>query len=408
MSNMCYLPFHDLYYEEVYNGEQDDIGQYRTCCIQKDASFPGKNIFKNGQDWFKNDPNLIEIRKQFLKGRWPDSCERCVLLESKGLKSYRHYLSEYYHRNNFPIPTSLEDAQLKTIDVRLSNKCNLMCRMCSVEFSNQHVKHQQEAKDKGIYAIHGDRLDDLNRLAKQENSIRQSDGEMLEDLVKFLIENDSVYKIKLAGGEPMIMPEIEKFINDLLDAGKHDLNLFFLTNATTIKPKLIEKLKKFQSVELSCSVDGVGKWIEYQRWPCKWEQIKSNVETLLQSGLHVTLTPCWSHLNLFALPHFIDWVNELENLYFVAANMVNYPTYLAWELIPIKYREPLLDQLSQKKFANEFIQSHYQTFINQIPHIVRSITAKERKSLANEVRLWDYKNPIPYRDRYEWANDLLG
>lgn len=384
LDSFCYLPFRELYYEDV------DRGQFNSCCIQKDMH--KKNIFDTiDLDWFANSEELKQLRTEFLKGNRPGKCARCWILEDKGFDSYRIRWNKKYNYK----PIKKIQPRLELLDIRLSNKCNLQCKMCTPHLSNQIAKKQQEMFKLGLVDT-----------APSIETFRPVRDNLLDNIFNLVINTPSIREIKLAGGEPMIMPEVEEFLNRLITAGRTNIKIFILTNVTTVKTSMITALEQFKHVEISCSIDGVGKWIEYQRAPASWKTISKNYDKLVNSNLFVTLTPCWTHLNLFGIVEYFKWF-ETTKVNWVAFNEVTWPTYLSWELIPMKYRHELISQLDDVVFSKQ-IDRDYIGFVNRIKTEARPITNDERNKLKKNVVMWDYKSKVKYRDMFPWATELLG
>lgn len=384
MKKFCFVPFRELYFE---NTKQP---KYSSCCTQDPKN--NGHIFNDKNFSFETDENLQELRQQFLNGKMPKSCSRCWILEKKGIDSYRTQWNKKYKRI---LPT--DQPVLEVLDIRLSNKCNLQCKMCGMEFSDQIAQAQLSAMNSGIA------VDNVEKIKFHANA---GNTNPIEGLFEFLIKNTSIKQIKLAGGEPMIMPEVEKLLIDLAEAGRTDLSIFCLTNATTVKTSVLEALEKFDKVELSCSIDGVGKWIEYQRFPASSKVICKNYRKLTESKVFTTLTPCWSQLNLLGIVEYFKWL-ENEKVNWLAFNEVTWPSYLGWELIPMKYRKDLINQLDDIVFPDR-INRDYKNFIQRIKTDVREITDNERIELSKAVTMWDFNNKIKYVDMFPWGKELLG
>lgn len=89
-------------------------------------------------NWDTN-PEYVRIRNQMLnEERVNDHCTYCYDLEDKGIESYRQFeTKEWAAKLNLQ---SIDDVKKIThpyyYEIRLSNKCNLMCRGCRPEFSH--------------------------------------------------------------------------------------------------------------------------------------------------------------------------------------------------------------------------------------------------------------------------------
>jgi sulfatase maturation enzyme AslB (radical SAM superfamily) len=87
-------------------------------------------------------------------------------------------------------------------------------------------------------------------------------------------------RVCFTGGEPLIIKEYYDYMDFLIDNGLNtqtDIELF--TNCSVYNPLFVDRLNKFKHVELTMSIDGVGKTAEYIRHGMSWETIKKNVLT---------------------------------------------------------------------------------------------------------------------------------
>jgi sulfatase maturation enzyme AslB (radical SAM superfamily) len=87
-------------------------------------------------------------------------------------------------------------------------------------------------------------------------------------------------RVCFTGGEPLLIKEYYDYLDFLIDNGLNnqtDIELF--TNCSVYNPKFVERLNKFKHVELTMSIDGVGKTAEYIRHGMSWETIHKNVLT---------------------------------------------------------------------------------------------------------------------------------
>jgi organic radical activating enzyme len=392
IKNFCYIPFRELY---IDHNSGDTTPGYKSCCIQTD-SYKGTPL-SGSKDWFHTDEGLVSIRKQFLSDKQPSRCISCWKLEASGSVSKRQASNKRYKERRID---PFDTPELEVLDVRLSNKCNLQCKICYAGNSDQIAKNMISATEAG-------KLDP--QYAKDESALYYSNSSNIDPvkgLYEFILNNKSIKEIKFAGGEPFVMPEVEELLLKLIKVGRTNLHTFFLTNCTTVKTNVLDILKQFDSTSIGCSIDGVDEWIEYQRFPVKWESVKRNYNKLLKNDIETFITPAWCHLNLLGIIDFFKWIEEDNITCNIEWNDVDYPTYLNWELIPMKYRTNLIEQLDNFTFPTN-ISNGYHTLINRVKNDVREITKQERKELYTNAQLWDFNNPIKYRDMFPWAKELL-
>ena len=379
----CGVTFKELYINHT--------GKFRQCCIQT-QSYSEKGFLKsqNPNEWFAKQYDLNLVRQDLQSGSKNPSCFKCWNLEDKGQSSYRlNWNKSTYHAADIT-------PEIEIIDLRLGNQCNLQCRICNPMWSDQLGKLYQSAKEDGIVNL-------LNQ-SFFEGTIKPN-NEFIEDLIGFCLRTPTLKEIKFAGGEPFVMPEVEYFLNRMIQEGKTNLTVSFLTNTTTAKESTIELLKQFNKVIMQCSIDGIGEDIEFQRFPCKWTVIERNFRKFVDCGFEVSLTPCWSQLNALGVVDFLNWASEFDNVH-VAYNEVTNPTYLDYKLIPLKYRTATIEAIKTCKFPKRMHKDYFK-FFESLTTTERSITESERQALADAAAIWDYDNTNTYRTRYRWAEKLL-
>jgi hypothetical protein len=379
----CGVTFKQLYINHT--------GKFRQCCIQT-QSFSEKEFLNAAEPnkWFAEQIDLNILREDLQAGFKNPSCDRCWKIEEKEHSSYR------INWNHSDYPTLDTTSEIEIIDLRLGNQCNLQCRMCNPMWSDQLGKLYQSAKDAGV-------VNSLNQYGIN-NTIKPS-NKFIEDLIGFCLRTPSLKEIKFAGGEPFVMPEVEYFLQRMIQAGKKDLTVSFVTNATTAKESVLEVLKQFNKVIMQCSIDGIGEHIEFQRFPCKWTVIERNFRRFIDCGFEVALTPCWSQLNALGVVDFLNWASEFDNVH-VAFNEVLAPTYLDFKLIPLEYRVDTINALNTCKFPKEMHKDYYK-FFEILKTEQRTLTDEEKSALSDAVEIWNFNNNVKYQAQYPWAKDLM-
>ena len=99
-------------------------------------------------DWY-TDPGYKKVRQAMLEGKQlHDHCKVCYDYEAKGIESYRQFeTEEWAGRLGLGSVNDLDNIEKPYFfDVRLSNKCNLMCRSCNPDYSNLIEKELKEFK----------------------------------------------------------------------------------------------------------------------------------------------------------------------------------------------------------------------------------------------------------------------
>ena len=362
----------------------DTTGRIGHCCIQTREIQVNWDEVTDLNAWYKSNDWLNTVRSSLANGFTHPACENCWKNENSGKESKRTRVNRQYGNTSHGI---------QHLDLRLSNKCNLQCKMCSGGFSDQITNLAYELKSKGLYT------DLLKHIPSQQYQV---DVKKLLDLV---LDLPDLNTLRFAGGEPFIMPEVEEFLIKLVEKGKTDLEIEFITNCTSAKTHIIETLEKFKHVELMCSIDGTGDALEYQRYPAKWNTIERNFIKMYNSKCVVGLTPCVSMLNYDNMTEFFNWANKYPNAR-VSYNEVDYPTFLDFRLIPLSARTKFYETFSKIQFLD--VNDNWRKFQKETMFEYRTPTDDERAKLTHYSKdIWDYKCKVKFLDAYPWAIEIL-
>ena len=242
------------------------------------------------KDW-QTDTNYQKIRNSMLTGELlPDYCSVCYEYESKGIESYRQFeTKDWIGKLNI---NSVEELNNIThpyyYEIRLSNKCNIMCRSCKPEFS--HLIEKEFKK--------------FNIIDDQPQSFQYSSTDIID--MSTLNKDTRVY---LTGGEPTIIPEVLAFMKKCIAVGKTDFDFTMCTNGVKLSPKFLELSSHFSNLNFSFSLDGYEKINDYWRWGSEWNTVIQNAH-LLQSRGHNIAINCvpgiYNVTNLHLLFEFLD------------------------------------------------------------------------------------------------------
>jgi glutamate-1-semialdehyde 2,1-aminomutase len=116
------------------------------------------------------------------------------------------------------------------------------------------------------------------------------DSKVFDDVLKSV---DSLERLYITGGEPLINDRVAEILGYLVDTGAAShIHLELSTNCTSVDARYIERIKKFQRVELLLSLDAVGDTYEYIRHPARWSVVEANVRKLkYEHGLVCKVPP---------------------------------------------------------------------------------------------------------------------
>jgi hypothetical protein len=356
-------------------------GSIRICCVAQEENVEFRAGYDNLKDSF-NSKTLKRIRNQMLIGEWPKECKRCEEEEAVGIDTARiHEMDQWKDKFTFndAVTTTNNDGSVnygpKYLDLRFGNFCNLKCRICHP--SNSHSLYEEWAEyynEEGFSDWHG--YVKLSRNEKGRLVTNEYNWHQLENFWNQVEQNiDEIEYLLMAGGEPLLITRHEEFLQMCIDKNRAgNIVLEYITNLSTIPDRLLEMWKSFKQVKISSSIDGMGKVLEYQRYPLKWKTALKNLQKLddlssrysnIISVISLTVTV----YNVFHLPEFMWWkvhesglknINNMENLPFgenlqfpvIMTHVLNIPVILNIQVFPIHIKDRIKDHYNMwiKKF----------------------------------------------------------
>ncbi len=317
--NFCVLPFVHL--------ATTTEGNCRLCCkvskfdtINKPDGTP-YNVNVDSVDEIWNSAHYNEIRNIILRDEKLLECATCwreeELFRSDWSKNRKNELpskrrienQKWLHREKTKLADSfqtvIDDPKIRYFDVRLSNLCNLKCRMCWPHFSSQIVKEQREFDKAGLPTHY------VKYVLPEWDTKLLFQG--IEDNLIALEETTFV------GGEPTLHEEMYALLDRLVSTGRSkSIRLKYTTNLTNIQDRLYHYAKNFKNTVINGSIDGVGPTNDYIRHPSDWTTIERNIDTILASRRdvyqHLTLTPVIQIYNVWNLGDIVrlymeKWLN---------------------------------------------------------------------------------------------------
>lgn len=222
---------------------------------------------------------FIEIRNNIRNNISDGYCEGCDNADRIAPKtSQRWAFNDSFGR--------LEKRELRLIDIRWSNVCNLSCRYCNVADSTSWMK------------LHNIPIKNVNRPYVQS---------ILDEVAA---NKDTISCVYLLGGEPLL----QKYNEQLLDIVRKDVKIDVLTNLSVKLDNNIvyRKLKSMDKVLWNLSFDNVGRRFEYVRHGADWELLKQNIATLHRDfgRRRVTFHPVYTIWNALNLKEFYDFADQ--------------------------------------------------------------------------------------------------
>lgn len=159
------------------------------------------------------------------------------------------------------------------------------------------------------------------------------------------------------GGETLLTKRFEDLVDHMIAHDRLDLCFSFVTNGTTFKSGLMNKLKQFRRVGIEVSIETVDSHNAYQRQGTDTAQVMANIDRYqaMCNGSNITLTvrPAVSALTIGYFPGLLEYCLD-QNL-IVKSLTVNNPRFLDAIILPDTVKQQYLKR--------------YQTLINRLNSI---------------------------------------
>ena len=213
-----------------------------------------------------NNTGWQEIRQNMIDNKPSDACEQCYVNERLGITSQRQnsnrrFASEVdYHWNNSGATTH----DLIDLDMKIGNVCNQMCVVCDSASSSMLLSEDQQIFGTG-----------------NTFKVKWWRNEKLWD--QLLDRFESVQRINIYGGEPLLIPEVKKFLLRVVEHGyASTIDVNFATNGSIYNEEFFDILENFNKRTILASADGHKQTFEYSRYPAKWDEFLKNIHLIKQ------------------------------------------------------------------------------------------------------------------------------
>lgn len=335
-------------------------GKVMPCCVA-DSSKPVSEITEDRSILdVMNSDEYKRMRLAMLNDEYYEPCQRCYTLEEMGTWTMRQSHNVVRGMDCLDIiedtntDGSIDEFQLKYMDIRFSNLCNYKCRSCGPACSNlwgeEKIK-EYESKEEFLEVF---QLPDI----KVSNN---STGTFMEKLKKHLHQVEECY---FAGGEILVTPEHYETLDFWVE---HNMQEKVILNYTTNMSKLTYKdkngvrnlfdyWKQFPNVEIWASLDDMGDRAELIRKGTNWDKVVENLKRIKAEVPHVKLgfTPTISIWNVWNYHKLFDMLYE-EGLLDPAnpprLNILTSPSWAAITVLPgfaIKRLKEIYEKYEEK------------------------------------------------------------
>lgn len=301
-------------------------GLVKPCCrFELNEEFP-EVVVNSNINFILESYQWENLRTKMFKGDVPFGCRKCFEEEKKGKISLRQSVNN--QMSEISLSTNYRP-KLEDIEIGFSNRCNLACRTCDSHLSSSWYEDDQYLSN----------VLDFRYPLVDERFLNRTTGLNVEELQKY------IRSIKFTGGEPFLQQEALQLTKALAKSERaREISLRFCTNLTVLpSEKFFIDLKKFHKIDFSLSIDGLGLYNDYIRYPSRWKNIKKNLDKIKKivqdsDGMSLTLCPTVSAYSYESLPDLLDWWREysfdIEQSQ-IYLQEVKSPDYLSPRILPM-------------------------------------------------------------------------
>lgn len=278
-------------------------GRAFPCCLSE-PEHPIGNLKTQTMREIWNDEPMKLMRKNMLANQPCKECTKCYEQEQANLFSMRESSNKNFgHLINLVDDTkedgTYDDFKLRYYDIRFSNLCNFACRTCGGIFSSNWHKDEKAAGWDPKYPA-------IMYAGKNED-------DMWEQMQEHIPHLEQIY---WAGGEPLIMKEHWKVLDELVKRKMFHVRLIYNTNFSEMKFKgrdVFEMWKLFDCVSVGASLDGSYARGEYIRKGQDWQQTVDNRKRMLEICPNVDFYVS-STVSMMNVLHITDFHREWVDL----------------------------------------------------------------------------------------------
>lgn len=289
-------------------------GFIQPCCRFKISEHDEEflNIKDSSLSQGRQSQGFKKSMEVFASGQFPKGCSSCQIEESQGIQSMRQKA----------LANDSASSELRSVEFYLGNACNMKCRSCSPQYSSRWEK---EGAALGWTSFEYPKVDVAAMLSTEETQQLQH--------------------LKLLGGEPFYIKSFYEIIKNLVDTNSAArMTLEVSSNVSVFpEPSVLEQLRQFKNVQLSLSIDDIGKRAEYLRSGTNWQKVSQNLRRWFEfsqsaknfeTSVHVTV----SAYNVLHIDSIILYLYKM-GWRDITIMTIKDPTALSPLRIPVAQRE---------------------------------------------------------------------
>ena len=332
-------------------------GSYGTCCSENCQPHNDRTNYNlsNMQviEWFNSLP-MQTVRQQIKSNTPLDLCKDCYVEESYGHESRRIkenlktviFTEQAFERSYQQSPYVKDFANNVTdrlpIDwhVDLGNECNLACKMCEPVASSKISSLYQK----------------WNLIPVSANSNWTLNDQSWQNFISSIESVPNLNRIHFMGGEPLLNKRFPKLLDHLINIGRTNISISFVTNGTIVNQSIINQLLKFKTCNIEVSIESITDNNHYIRQGSVTSQVLKNINWLIDQQtdkFSVVLRTVPQLFNVNNYDKLISYAYD-KKVAIQSIPLVN-PAYLKISVLPEQARSKLLPQYY---ILRDYLRSH--------------------------------------------------
>jgi MoaA/NifB/PqqE/SkfB family radical SAM enzyme len=395
---ICILPWISI--------ETSPIGTARPCCLAKDEityfdelGYEHKyDLKRHTLEEIYHSRYMQVLRRDFLYGKKPATCQRCWDEEAAGRTSKRINsrvrLKDYVDAIDF---NDLDPDNLWFIDLKLGNICNLKCRICGSWSSSKWAKEE-------IDYVPGleNRKEHLAYKFLTDGAWPRENPQFWENL-KTLLPNIKYFEF--TGGEPFLIEQHFELLRYAVDNNySKNIEIHYNTNGTVL-PESYKLWQHFKQVEVAFSIDNTGARFEYERYGAGWTDVERNIKqfTELRSNKFSTQLCLTVNIqNVYYLPEICDWIYDqtFDHIYF---NMLHDPWHMCISKMTSAAQELVINRLESHEFHPK-----YRAEIMRIVQFIRNGDGSDGEEFMRKMKTTDEYREQSFLDSHTEIAKAMG
>ena len=342
----------------VHSSLQNGNSVFPCCMFMDSKPFNHSGKF---EDLFFSE-KMNQIRQNMLEGKEINGCEQCYSSERNGMESMRQ---RSLNRFGYTTETCVKD-----LNIVLDNLCNLKCRMCNSGYS--HLWYDEEEK-----------------LYPRTFSPQKYFQNTLYEEIDFT----HIESVEVTGGEPLYSPHFKKLLKRIKDSSNlENFSFSYITNGTIIPDnEVVDVFLKMKSVQITISVDAVGKLNDYIRKNSEFNKIVENLNfynSLISNRITVNILSTIGIYNGNKFHEIENFFKTNFSLFKWNFDVIQYPRHLSLQHMPVELKRIYAQYIQNESLLNFMFEDREDLFSHFL--CISNDLDKNRQEAISENNVLQY------------------